>query len=244
MNYLTLLCMTRDEDPRYLEELREWHVKMGVDSFLWLVHKPSIYPHPDFGDRVIKSVQGTFAEVIRQLIAAIKTCDSRWVATVDADEFLVCAKPLPEFLVEFERHDALVVHWLMFGSSGHKTKQFPVTQAYCRRARADYWLNGNVKSIVNPRVNLDSPSPHCFHQVAAVNEHHERYSPASGEPFTGDRIRMNHYWTRSREDWEEKCRRVSSTAPRSEAEWERNERDCVVFDERPMELHGYSEMMS
>lgn len=242
MNYLTMLCMTRDEDPRYLEELREWHRGMGVDTFVWLVHRPSVYPHPDFGDRVIDSVQGTFAEVIQQLISAIKTCDSRWVATVDTDEFLVCERPLPEFLAEFEQHDALAVHWLLFGSSGHKTKQFPVTDAYRHRSRADYWLNNGVKSIVNPLANVESLSPHCFHQVPTVNEKHETYSPAIGEPFTGDRIRMNHYWTRSREDWDEKVARVSSTVTRSEEEWARNERDCSIYDDQPMIIHGYPEL--
>ena len=255
MNYLSMLGQIGNEDVRYCDELRAWYVALGVERFNWCVHRT--IDDMDFakryGDRVFlcdSTREQSHAEEVRQIhqwYTIIRECrDCRWLALVDNDEYIVATKPLPELLVEFEDSDALGINWLMFGSSGHLTKQFPQTESYRHRTRADYGdgsygMGGNwhIKSIVNPMSVTRPPNDPHFLGVQTVNENHNPIvCPFS--KFSGNRIRMNHYWTRSLEDWREK--QVYSVAPRSMKQFEEMNVACVVQDDRPAEIHGYPEL--
>ena len=255
MKYLTALCSVGNEDPRYIDEWREHHSRLGVESFAWAVHR--VIDNLDFGTRygeravrVPVNYRGGHAEEVRCIKVwheLIKSCcDTRWLMLFDNDEFAVSELPLPSLLSEYEHADALAINWLMFGTSGHRTKQFPQTSAYTWRTRADHgdggYTNGgnwHVKSIVNPQAVVNVPGDPHYLGVRTVNEHH---NPVTGpfSRFSGQRIRINHYWTRSYEDWKEK--QQYSVANRSMAKFYEFEDKCVVNDSCPMELCGYPEL--
>ena len=116
--------------------------------------------------------------------------------------------------------------------------------AYTHRTRCDFGGRGNegnrhVKSIVNPASVVDLPHDPHFLGVRTVNENHQ---PVTGpfSTFSGERIRVNHYWTRSRADWEDKER--YAVAPRTTADFYGLDALCVVNDPNPAELHGYIEL--
>lgn len=148
----------------------------------------------------------------------------RWVAMFDIDEFLYCpdGRDLRDFLSDFEAHPAVGVQRLEFGHDGHEQPPaLPVPLAYRRRAGEDViirhasnrippdaasggWANGylpinaHVKSISDPGRAVDCRNPHClvYRDGIAVNEKGNRTGPWAWPPAY-QRIRINHYWSRS-----------------------------------------------
>lgn len=154
---------------------------------------------------------------------------SRWVAFVDLDEFLFSKQQpsLPQALAEFEDEPALGVYWALFGTSGFATRQpGPVTQTYTRRlaypcdpeAPAPYPAAlrrdpsaSHFKSIVQPLRVRATINPHCFKTdrfpVLAVDEN--RRDLREGEPrhVSFEKFQINHYFSKSREEFEERLQR-------------------------------------
>jgi len=161
--------------------------------------------------------------------------DSQWMAFVDVDEFLFSPMQtdLRVFLRDFEDSPAVVANWVMFGASGHQQKPAGlVTLNYSMRceeqlctferallkqpdldpSRAENYhpVCGHIKSIVNPREVLAVCTPHHFlyrDKRPAVN--------AAGAPVSGpfcdevriDRLRVNHYFSKSIEEFHRKLSR-------------------------------------
>ena len=187
--------------------------------------------------------------------------DSRWIAFVDMDEFLFSPMQpdLRIFLKDFEHAPAVVANWLMFGTSGHQQKPAGlVTLTYTKRceeqlctferallkqpgldssqSQSYHPVCGHIKSIVNPREVLAVCSPHHFlyrDQRPATN--------AAGAPISGpfcddvkiDRLRVNHYFSKSSEEFRRKLHRGrADTGGRYHAAQmvERNESFDQIFD--------------
>ncbi len=139
--------------------------------------------------------------------------EARWIAMLDDDEFLfpVKGQSVPKVLEHYHRYPAVAVHWAMFGSSGHRlSPEGLVLENYTRR-NAD--LSPKIKSIMNPRRVVRHKSTHYgiyTGKQLAVNERHEtvRLSASDREP-TGQLLRINHYWSKSEEDYRLKLSRGS-----------------------------------
>jgi hypothetical protein len=133
--------------------------------------------------------------------------DSQWIAFIDIDEFLFSplGRPLPEIVGEFEEHPAVGAHWCTFGDSGHDTKPPGlVIENYVMRSD-DVRRNFSVKSIVNPaRALRCGNNPHYFLYADGekiVNENHEPMPhPHLNEDISFERLRVNHYVTKSKEE--------------------------------------------
>lgn len=133
-----------------------------------------------------------------------------WLAFIDSDEFLFSPKydTITEALATFPKTwGAVGAHWMMFGSSGRKEwSPDPVIERFTWRP-ADYcFYNWWYKSI----VRLDDPD------LGTLGSR-ERFRTArgtfneEGTPLTGDEhphrsaiLRLNHYFTKSREEWEKR----------------------------------------
>jgi hypothetical protein len=131
--------------------------------------------------------------------------DSRWIAFIDTDEFLFSplGRPLPDVLEEYEPWPAVVVNSAMFGTSGHRVRpRGPVIENYVLRTD-DAHLNSHVKSIVDPaRTEPHCNSPHFFFytEETAVDENCVAAEGAKSERVSFERLRINHYWTRSEQE--------------------------------------------
>jgi hypothetical protein len=77
-------------------------------------------------------------------------------------------------------------------------------------------VNKHVKSIVQPQFTLcPAGNPHSFlyAQGGAVNEHKKPCPGPFNEPATAELFRVNHYWVKSKEEYEIKLTRGRADVP-------------------------------
>ncbi len=214
------VCLRFRDEGRYLAEWLEYHRAAGVDHFFlydnfsadhyrsviqpWLqagevtlVDWPRVPASPAAEEDCIRRATGRF----------------QWVGFLDADEFVVIrdGRSIPEFLAGFRRAPGVSLHWVMFGSSGHRVRPAePVITAYQRRAPAP---NRHVKTFVRPERAAQCRNSHSWFYYpmgVAVREHGDpMYGSVNMKPTT-DLAWINHYYCKSEEDYLEKAARRST----------------------------------
>ena len=168
------------------------------------------------------------------------------IAVIDTDEFIICKGKLPELLEQYDAFDALIMNWLMFGYSKHEKKVHPVKSNYCWRTPCTYKHNTAFKSIVKVK-SKPSRGVHFF-GGHVVNEKYQVIKdmgpPEDRTPFSGDKIRINHYFTKSREDWHERLKRGTPNGMRNrEWDWfDSVNAESTIHDLMPTQIHGYPEL--
>lgn len=135
----------------------------------------------------------------------------KWCAFIDVDEFMFRPnhKPIPPLLKRFEKYGALAVRWYLFGSSEKETYEDRfVVERFTKRARAP---DKHVKSIVNmEKVVSSGKNPHAFYFPEGTFAVDEKMNPLPQEyaidsnPFPPQEIRINHYHTKSRQEYIER----------------------------------------
>ena len=182
----------------------------------------------------------------------------RYMAFIDLDEFIFpkTNQSVVEIVDEILSRDemaALKVNWQIFGSNGHKTADLSkgVLERFTRRAEKiwaesnindvdDYNLssplgNGLVKTIANPRATNYFYNPHFavhFNDFRAVNEDGKTVDKFLNVPVSTDKIVVNHYYTKSREEFLAKSNRGrSDILANYSLEWFDNYDRNEVFDD-------------
>jgi len=219
--YLAVCAIFRDEAP-YLREWIEFHKLIGVERFFLYDNESSdgssevLAPDVERGEVVIHDWPFHPGQ-----IPAYDDCirrhreDARWIALIDLDEFLFSptGRSLREILPEFEPFPAVGANWVPFGTSGHVQKPPGlVTENYLH-----IWRNPKarrtIKSIVAPHDVAACINPHyCWYRNGklAVDE---RKRPIEGPDFARTDevsralLRINHYWTKSEEEFRNKLGR-------------------------------------
>ena len=230
MTRLAICAIFKDEAP-YLLEWIAYHHAVGVDHF-YLYDNDST----DGGSQVIQRSSlvrlvtltqwplrpgqlGAYRHFMDNYAAA-----SDWVAFIDIDEFILPLREKTIGVVLDQRQDfaAVLVHWRIYGPSGHDAPPDGlVIEAYKMRTPDDYHANRHIKSIVRCASLVDvTHNPHAFVLRGDACD-------ASGRPVTNLAIQpvachtdlvINHYHTRSRQEWAQKIPRgnamFDSTEPK------------------------------
>jgi hypothetical protein len=211
----------------YIREWIEYHIIVGVEHFY-------IYDNesPDNLKTVLQPlidkgiVTYTFSPgKLKQQPAyndAIKRFrnKSKWMAFIDIDEFIV---PLKRDKITDVINDinslfkkrlfiCLKIHWVLYGYSGHKTMPLwgggGVLENYTRHNGVDK----QIKSIVNPRTVVKYHIHHGDHLfgLKGINENGveiEGYFIDDIKNAGVEHIRINHYFTKSYEEFIRKIER-------------------------------------
>ncbi|MDR0588541.1 MAG: glycosyltransferase family 92 protein [Burkholderiales bacterium] len=208
---LVVVAIIKNEG-RYLQEWLEYHKLVGVEAF-YLYDNDStdhtqalLAPYIAQGEVVYTAWTGQRQQnnVYHDALLKLRLV-SRWVAYIDADEFIVpIAKPtVPEILEDYQNEVGLSMHWMMYGDNGHTTSSDDlVIERFTAHAPApDIWM----KSIINPRAAFTMEAHHgCFiGNRSAVNENGKKVRSRSFPPVA-DKIRLNHYWGKTWEEYLEK----------------------------------------
>jgi hypothetical protein len=216
----TAICAIAKNEGRYLPEWIAYHKLIGFDEIL-------VYNHESDDDS--GAVLDSFAEHgVTQVAWSVpprtkpqwlayadgleRLRDSAaWIAFIDIDEFVVLPQhaSIGALLTDFGHYDALAVNWKMFGSSGRiEPGEGLVIDRFRRCAPLPYSSNRQVKTIARPSAVV-RPLVHTC-EFAEGAEYRtvfgEVLPPGVGKSrlVSHDVIRINHYFTKSWEEWQQK----------------------------------------
>lgn len=227
--YIALSCICK-ENLQDIVEWIEYHKAIGVDYFIlynndnmndlkkllpeYLKNVTSVvewYPNDislsynDFDKRQISS----------QIHCIKNYSDFRWIGFLDIDEFIVLLDihrlNIKEYLTDYENYDGVCLHWLMFGSNNLITKQESTIYSYTQSCPNNA-ANQHIKSIINPKAYIpEHTNPHFMcTKRGSVNVYKNPVTSAFGDgekPIIDHLMRINHYYTKSLEDFQFKKNR-------------------------------------
>jgi hypothetical protein len=209
--YLSVLSTFKNE-ALYLAEWLEFHLLVGVDHFFLINHRSQddyiavLEPYVRLGCVSLSSDSNYPINALRSRFFAIRN-STFWLALIDIDEFMVpiSVRTIPEFLQAHEDAPGVVVNWLMYSSGGHRSRTPGlVIERFTDFAPASFRENRHVKSILNPRKALTVDFhvgifPSGTHDIDTHGRLHTA-DMLDEEPLH-DVIRINHYWTKSWDEW-------------------------------------------
>jgi len=226
-----MCCIVKDEND-YIEEWIRYHLAIGIEHFF-------IYDNGSKTDikttlkelGLLKYASVTNFPGRNQHVKAYNHClknygkTSQWIAFIDVDEFIVPKNAdsysLPSLLRQYENFAGLGVNWLIFGSGGLLKKPVSQLKTFVLRSEPDFLPNKHIKSIVQPQYVESALKSHCFRylkEMFCVNENFEPILDSFSENSV-EKIQLNHYYCRSREEFKEKISRGISDTKR-ERKWE------------------------
>lgn len=221
-------------EARYIEEWIEYHLLKGVEHFYIYDNesndglKEILEPYIENeivsyikwqGNNWVDVQEGAYEDAIMHYKAV-----SKYMMFIDVDEFVVTyEKNIPELMDEIgnlyesipikgvcEHWGGIGANWRMYGTSYHKQYQEGgVINNFLFRAEDSYSANGHIKSLVNPRVVVRCHAHHmeyikgyhCTSENGSVIQSHYFFDSLC------KKIRINHYWSKSEEEFLEKCKR-------------------------------------
>lgn len=221
--YFSVCSIYRD----MAHDLREWiefHLLVGAERFYLYNnesadnHREVLRPYLEDGTVVLHD----WPWVVPVITRSIQHCldehghESRWIAFLDTDQFLFSPtmRPLPEILPEYEQWPGVGVNEMRFGPDGHLTRPPDSLVIDTFRLR-DGWPATKkqatlIKSIVDPARVESARNPHGFsyREGLAVDEHKQPIEDWSTQQRSCSILRMNHYLTKSVEEFEQKHARL------------------------------------
>ncbi len=221
MHYLSICAFIKDEHA-YLPEWIEFHRLLGVEHFFIYDNGSAIPIARTLEEDVCQGIVTVTPFPGRaQHIPAYQEClnthrnASQWMAFIDTDEFLHPSEgeDLRSLLVGFEEHAGLGVNWVMFGSSGHLLRPEGLQiERFTMRPPDGYPPNTHIKSVMQLQHTKRALGTHHFHPVYGRRVVNECFRDIDGpfSPFSVEKIRINHYWTRSRQEFADKIGRGRS----------------------------------
>lgn len=225
---LSICAIFQDEAP-YFKEWIEFHKLQGVEHFYLYnnnstddfrkVLQPYIDKHEvTLTDWLFTYDEGAHADWISIQAASYMDCmqkygsENRWIAIIDTDEFLFSpnGKKLPSILKEYKEYGGVSLNWVRFGTS--EIEDIPpgdlLIEHLTRCSFHEDRENRLTKTIVQPKYVSGCVSAHYFIYIAkkyAVDtDHHRVKSGNYSRNILLDKMRINHYWTRTAKCFREK----------------------------------------
>lgn len=250
MHYLTMCCIVKNEEESYLREWLCYHHAMGVEHF-YVYDNESRIPL----DGILTDyIQAGWVNVFRMpgygvQLYAYTHClhylsdKTRWMGFIDLDEFILpsAQRDLRVFLADYETFGGLGINWLCYGSSGLTQKPgASQVELFIHRTPSDFPDNRHIKSIIQPQHTIAPLSPHHFlyrDGFGCVNEH----GTAVDGPFSENstmKIRINHYFLRSSEQFQAKLDRGRATGlpKRPQDQFARFDSAATILDDCILEI--------
>lgn len=216
-NNLAIVAIFKNEGE-YLKEWIEYHRIIGVTKF-YLYNNEST----DNYKAVLKPyIENNIVELTdmpgkaRQM-DAYNDCinkhknDTKFLAVLDLDEFIFtknnnALEIINSFFLSNKKAGGLTINWMIFGSSNKEKKEDGfVIERFKYRANDNFNKNQHIKSIVNPRRVLGFENPHyaCYLEgFKGYDINGKIVSGALNDDFSSlDTIRINHYFTKSKEEF-------------------------------------------
>lgn len=236
---LAIVAIFKDEG-KYLREWLDYHLLAGVDHF-YLYNNDSSDDYAEVLVPYVENNLVTLIDWPGKMMQYPAYNDAserfrffcRYMAFIDCDEFILpkTNQSIVEVADEIFSRDlnaaALGINWQIFGSNGQDKADYNrgVLERFTRRAPSDWVVilsedemigNVTIKSIANPRRVDCWWSPHYanyFRDFHSINSNGEKTIRIVGYPVAADKIVVNHYNVKSREEFFIKVSRGSACRP-------------------------------
>ena len=203
----------------YVKEWLDYHLLAGVDHFYIYDNESTdnydeiIKPYVDSG--IVTTMKTpVWSMGIPAYTESIKNFkfESRYIAFIDQDEFLfpksksTITEVVDEVLSPNPNAAALCANWILYGSNNLEKADYSIGVLDRFTAR-DVNVNKHIKTIANPRMVNFFPNPHYaiyFDGKFSVNENGKPFAGPFNDELTADKICVNHYYTKSKEEYEKK----------------------------------------
>ena len=229
--YLSVCSIFKDEAP-YLKEWIEYHLLAGVERFYLYDNNSSdnplelLQPYIDKGIVVYHKLDGEGKQYVAYRDAIYKyKKQTYWMAIIDLDEFILPVEKddIKEFLKDYEKYPGVVINQQVFDSNGYKTKpNVPVIEAYTKISK-EYGviLSAQIKSIFKPQEVSEIHTAHYANykgnKLAVYPNLLEvpanTYGIVCNYLEVMSKIRLNHYYTKSEEEYLKRCNRNYANMP-------------------------------
>ena len=225
---LAVVAILKNEAP-YLREWLDYHLLAGVEHF-YLYDNDSTDNQAEVAAPYVKAGLVDYFPLPGKAMQyaayndAVKRFkfQSRYMAFIDCDEFIYpktnrsIVEVVDEILSRVPNAAGLGINWQIFGSNGQEKADYTrgVLERFTRRAPYNWVVplkennlpggNAHVKTIANPRRIIFVGSPHCpsfFEKFYPVNEDGVIFYRHFNNPVTAQKIAVNHYYTKSREEF-------------------------------------------
>ena len=233
-NNLAIVAIIKDEAP-YIREWIEFHKLAGVDKFYIYNNESTdnieevLNPYIKNGLVTYKYFPGEAMQIKAYQDAILKyKFHNKYMAFIDVDEFLLPISGenifdiVDNIIGENHHIGGLAVQWCVYGSSGHKTKpEGLVIENYLfhagKEALKKNKINSQVKTIANPRLinKADCHKPLFWQGYYSVNTDGDIVNSFCMDGCHWDKLRINHYFSKSYEEFIKKCERGRATHPLS-----------------------------
>lgn len=209
------ICSIIKDEHLFLKEWIDYHLSIGFDR---------IYLYEDFTSKSHKSITDSYDNVELHSMSEVPGCEPNktsrqcavynwfiknttcdWCLFIDIDEFFRLDNiSLDELLEEFEPYAGIQVWWKVYGCGGHIDRpNLSVQEAYGNDFKPHVVhgiTNYDYKSFVNIKHHIGFIN--CHYHKKIVNTHHKRgdYRYDRNEK-TWDKCWIDHYMSKSWEDW-------------------------------------------
>ncbi len=237
-------CLIVKNEAPYLLEWVAYHRVIGVE-FFYIYDNEST----DGTAQILASLQRAgIIEVISwptipghspQVMAYNDACkrfnqESEWLAFIDADEFILphADGAVRDFLAKYpEDVGAVGINWKVFGASGHMTKTPGlVMERFLQCSDEKLSVNRCIKTIARPKSVKWFEVHHCH-----LSEGKRYIDPLQREvkkaihAFSShETIQINHYYTKSKEEWD--LKRVRGRATKQADDPEKYRKDVEFYN--------------
>lgn len=226
---IAIAAMFKNEGP-YLAEWLEFHLMIGVRHIYLYDNgstddwQPAVAPYVRDGQVTLIPWRNFYGSP-QQALAYSHAMGNfgmhyRWMAFIDLDEFMfpVEGESLAATMQKLEHLPAISMPWFMYGFGGHDKKPDGlVIKNFTERAAfpaiASQYTLLKFKSIVNPRA-VSSVGIHTFKTfdegevlISDRGRFYPHHQMRVLDYATADHIRLNHYFTRSKEEFQTKLKR-------------------------------------
>lgn len=216
--YYCSICLIVKDDTEYLTEWLDWHINQGVEHFYIYDHESAL-PVSEFVKTLSRSTrekitvidfsgEHEFAQhdAYNDCLCRFKN-ESRWIGYIDSDEMVRVReeKTLPEFLAEFEEAAGIFIGWIMYNANGRVKKSDEPLRERFKTVTSYDGQNGVGKVFVQPIMmrQMLTHNGYTVPSFSVVDENHEEIEEGSAYKcgLTHERVCVDHYYTKSYEEW-------------------------------------------
>jgi hypothetical protein len=256
---VALCAIAKNEGP-YLREWIAFHLAIGFDRIFIFDNEstdgsPEIYSSIN-DDRFEVRNWPTQSGKAPQAPAYNKFLeqDGRlfdWVMFLDLDEFLNLKRhnSISDFLDDYESYSAIIINWRIFGSSGliNNNGEF-VIDRFQQASSLNFSANNHVKTIFRPRSIKEAHIhiPFLKSHTSLINTSKVRFLREGPHETVVDVAQINHYFTKSYEEFREKRQRGRADVDVGEGEKYRTEHHFHAHDkndEIDTSIHRFKDAM-